>query len=60
MVEIVVENLVAGYGNVSVLHDVSIDVADKQTVALLGTNGNGKSTTSSTNASTTTTSCTKT
>lgn len=44
MVEIVVENLVAGYGNVSVLHDVSIDVADKQTVALLGTNGNGKST----------------
>ncbi|MDE0779150.1 MAG: ABC transporter ATP-binding protein [Alphaproteobacteria bacterium] len=44
MVGIVVENLVAGYGNVSVLHDVSIDVADKQTVALLGTNGNGKST----------------
>jgi len=44
MVGLVVENLVAGYGNVSVLHDVSIDVADKQTVALLGTNGNGKST----------------
>ena len=44
MVGIIVENLVAGYGNVSVLHDVSIDVADKQTVALLGTNGNGKST----------------
>ena len=44
MVGIVVENLVAGYGNVSVLHDVSIDVSDKQTVALLGTNGNGKST----------------
>ncbi len=44
MVELVVKNLVAGYGNVSVLHDVSLDVSDRQTVALLGTNGNGKST----------------
>ena len=44
MVELVIKDLVAGYGNVSVLHDVSIDVGDRQTVALLGTNGNGKST----------------
>lgn len=44
MVELVVKDLVAGYGNVSVLHNVSMDVPDGQTVALLGTNGNGKST----------------
>lgn len=44
MVELVVKDLVAGYGNVSVLHKVSLDVADGETVALLGTNGNGKST----------------
>ena len=44
MVELVIDNLVAGYGNVSVLHNVSIDVGEGQTVALLGTNGNGKST----------------
>ena len=44
MVELVVKDLVAGYGNVSVLHNVSLDVPDGQTVALLGTNGNGKST----------------
>jgi branched-chain amino acid transport system ATP-binding protein len=34
----------AGYGAVRVLHDVSIEVRDGETVALLGTNGNGKST----------------
>lgn len=44
MVELVVKDLVAGYGNVSVLHNVSLDVPNGQTVALLGTNGNGKST----------------
>ena len=44
MVELVVKDLVAGYGNVSVLHNVSMDVPEGQTVALLGTNGNGKST----------------
>jgi branched-chain amino acid transport system ATP-binding protein len=44
MVELVVKDLVAGYGNVSVLHNVSLDVPEGQTVALLGTNGNGKST----------------
>ena len=34
----------AGYGSVKVLHDVSIEVNDGETVVLLGTNGNGKST----------------
>ena len=34
----------AGYGAVRVLHGVSIEVRDGETVALLGTNGNGKST----------------
>ena len=39
-----VDNLCAGYGAVRVLHNVSIDVAARATVTLLGTNGNGKST----------------
>lgn len=39
-----VENLHAGYGNVQVLHGLSLSVDDGETVALLGTNGNGKST----------------
>jgi len=34
----------AGYGAVQALHDVSLSVAEGETVALLGTNGNGKST----------------
>jgi branched-chain amino acid transport system ATP-binding protein len=34
----------AGYGAVRVIEDVSITVAPGETVALLGTNGNGKST----------------
>jgi branched-chain amino acid transport system ATP-binding protein len=34
----------AGYGSVRALHGVSIDVRQGETVALLGTNGNGKST----------------
>ena len=37
-------NVNAGYGAVRVLHDVSIEVREGETVALLGTNGNGKST----------------
>jgi len=41
---LVIRNVNAGYGSVRVLHDVSIDVASGSTVALLGTNGNGKST----------------
>ena len=39
-----VENLHAGYGAVRVLSGISISVAAGETVALLGTNGNGKST----------------
>jgi branched-chain amino acid transport system ATP-binding protein len=41
---LIVDNVVAGYGAVTVLHDVSIEVTEGQLVALLGTNGNGKST----------------
>jgi branched-chain amino acid transport system ATP-binding protein len=41
---LVIRNVNAGYGSVRVLHDVSIDVAAGSTVAMLGTNGNGKST----------------
>ncbi len=41
---IVVRDVDAGYGAVHVLHGVSIEVREGETVALLGTNGNGKST----------------
>jgi len=41
---IVVEGLQAGYGSVRVLEGVSLAVNAGETVALLGTNGNGKST----------------
>ena len=39
-----ISGLDAGYGAVRVLHDVSLTVGAGETVALLGTNGNGKST----------------
>ncbi len=39
-----IESLCAGYGAVQVLHGVNLRVEDRETVALLGTNGNGKST----------------
>jgi branched-chain amino acid transport system ATP-binding protein len=39
-----VEGLRAGYGAVQVLEGISLRVEDGETVALLGTNGNGKST----------------
>jgi len=39
-----VQDLAAGYGAVQVLHGVSLEVRDGETVALLGANGNGKST----------------
>ncbi len=39
-----ISGLDAGYGAVRVLHDVSLSVGEGETVALLGTNGNGKST----------------
>ena len=39
-----IEGVHAGYGAVRVIEDVSLTVAAGETVALLGTNGNGKST----------------
>jgi branched-chain amino acid transport system ATP-binding protein len=39
-----IERVHAAYGAVRVIHDVSINVNAGETVALLGTNGNGKST----------------
>jgi len=41
---ITVENIDAAYGSVRVLEDVSLSAQAGETVALLGTNGNGKST----------------
>jgi len=39
-----VRDVEAGYGAVRALHGVSLEIRDGETVALLGTNGNGKST----------------
>jgi branched-chain amino acid transport system ATP-binding protein len=39
-----IEKIDAAYGSVRVLEDVSLDVNSGETVVLLGTNGNGKST----------------
>ena len=44
MLKLSVQNLEAGYGAVRALHGVSLEVRQGETVALLGTNGNGKST----------------
>jgi branched-chain amino acid transport system ATP-binding protein len=40
----VLRDVEAGYGAVRVLHGVSLEVNEAETVCLLGTNGNGKST----------------
>ena len=42
--KLIVRNVDAGYGAVRALHGVSVEVLQGETVALLGTNGNGKST----------------
>lgn len=39
-----VKNLCAGYGNMKVIHDISISVNSGETVSLLGANGAGKTT----------------
>ena len=44
MSKLTINNISAGYGSVQVLHDVSLEVQTGETVVLLGTNGNGKST----------------
>ena len=42
--ELELRDVEAGYGAVKALHGISLSIAEKETVALLGTNGNGKST----------------
>ena len=42
--ELTISDIDAGYGAVRALHGVSLTVAAGETIALLGTNGNGKST----------------
>ena len=44
MLELTLDQVEAGYGAVRVLHGISLNVRKGETVALLGTNGNGKST----------------
>ena len=44
MYRLAIAGLEAGYGAVKALHGVSLEVRQGETVALLGTNGNGKST----------------
>ena len=39
-----VENVVSGYGSMEVLHGLSVEVEDGQTVAVIGPNGAGKTT----------------
>ena len=44
MLELTLDQVEAGYGAVRVLHGISLNIRKGETVALLGTNGNGKST----------------
>lgn len=44
MNRLIIDNLSAGYGAVSVLRNVSLELNEGEMVALLGMNGNGKST----------------
>ena len=41
---LIVNNISAGYGAIQILHGVSVSINEGEIVALLGTNGNGKST----------------
>ena len=43
-IKLTIKDISAGYGAVRALHGVSVQLDQGQTVALLGTNGNGKST----------------
>lgn len=43
-IKLEIKDIAASYGAVRALHSVSLDLNQGQTVALLGTNGNGKST----------------
>ena len=45
MTMLTVEGLRAGYGKVEVLHDVTLEIAPRRIVALIGANGAGKTTT---------------
>jgi branched-chain amino acid transport system ATP-binding protein len=44
MTELVLDSISAGYGKVHILEDVSVSIADAETVVILGPNGSGKST----------------
>src|SRR5258708_19954347 len=44
VLRLAIDGLEAGYGAVRALHGVSLEVRQGETVTLLGTNGNGKST----------------
>ena len=39
-----VKNLVAGYGETEILHDINVKVSTKEIVSIIGPNGAGKST----------------
>jgi len=40
----VAKNIVAGYGDATIVRDVSIQIAESEIVAIVGPNGSGKST----------------